>query len=84
MPTTTDEQLMQIEQHGYNKDYIAGRKRVQREAQSLLDEYYLALLPVAMTVEGWSIGDKKINTGDDRCELASRWAKHALKHRPKV
>jgi hypothetical protein len=35
---------------------------------------FLAVLPTAMTVQGWTLGQKKISTGEDRMRLAAAWA----------
>ncbi len=48
----------------------------------MLDRIYLALLPVAMQVQGWTLGDVPISTGDKRVELAIAWARIAYKKRP--
>lgn len=42
---------------------------------------FLAVLPLAMEVQGWRMGDKPISQGNDRVELAAVWADHAVRTR---
>jgi hypothetical protein len=43
---------------------------------------FIAVLPTAMTVQGWKFGEQKISSGDDRSRLAAFWADDAvLEHR---
>lgn len=87
----TDEELKAAERRGYSKGYIAGRrkKRVEqveenwrRERQAFIDKAYIALLPTAMTVDGWKFGDKPVTSRSDRIELVRRWVVEALNKRP--
>lgn len=80
-----------VEKRGYAKGYAAGRHRKQRdisaerhyrEEQAFLDRAYLALLPVAMEAQGWTISDKPVQTTVERITLAVRWARTALRQRP--
>lgn len=87
----TEEQIKSAVQRGYSKGYIAGRRKRRaeqveknriRERQAFIDKAYIALLPIAMTVNNWKIDEKLVTSVDDRIELARRWVNEALKKRP--
>lgn len=72
--------LKTAEQRGYSKGYAAGRRRKHKdisadsrrhEQQAFLDRAYLALLPAAMQVQGWTLDGEKVTTGKQRVHLAS-------------
>ena len=84
------EDLKKEYQRGYSKGYQAGKRNVaksrsyeheRRERQAFYDRAFLAALPFAMEQEGWTRGNKKINTLEDRIRLASETAHDALKQR---
>lgn len=90
MPEAVDA-IAAAEKHGYARGYRAGKHRRQRdidhehhrrEQQALLDRIYVAMLPTAMSAQGWKFGEKPISSMDDRIELARQWAEEALKQRP--
>ena len=71
----------------YQKGYARGRAKTeselkaveqQRTSAELWNDVFLRLLPTAMQVHGWTIGERKITSTADRIELASRWADHAV------
>lgn len=79
------------EKRAYARGYNAGKRRRQREIsderrwreqQAFLDRAFLALLPTAMTVQGWAFGGKTVSSSEDRIRLARIWAEKALKQRP--
>ncbi len=85
--------IKQAEKRGYSRGYVAGRRRraleisqerVRIQRQAMADRIYLALLPVAMTVEGWKIGHDLVSNGEQRTRLAALWTQHAMKNRPLV
>lgn len=79
------------EQRAYSKGYYAGRhnakqqrsvESMRRERQAFLDRAFIALLPVAMTAQGWKFGDQPVNSSKDRIRLAKEWAREAWFQRP--
>lgn len=75
------------EKRGYQRGYVAGRKRLKRDRQAerrqaeydaLWNRCYIALLPAAMQVNGWRIGNKVVNSTSERVDLARRWAYEAV------
>ena len=80
----------------YNKGYAAGRRKTRadlaaqrailtaiRNARgSMWKQVYLSLLPAAMQVQGWRIGDEKVTSGPQRVRLARLWADEAVKNMP--
>jgi len=78
------------EKAAYRKGYQAGvkRKRLmieasvrERKRNALWNRAFITVLPMAMTVDGWTFGGankRPIKTTIDRMELAARWADHAL------
>lgn len=75
------------EKRGYQRGYVAGRKRLKRdrEAERRAAEFaafwnrcYIALLPAAMQVDGWRIGDKLVSSTAERVDLARLWANEAV------
>lgn len=77
------------EKRGYQRGYVAGRKRLKRdrETERRYAEYaafwnrcYIALLPTAMQVNGWRIGDKPVSSTAERVDLARRWTDEATKN----
>ena len=86
-----DKQLKAALDRAYSKGYRAGEKRKQREIsaevarreeQALLDRAFFAVLPTAMTVQGWSYGTVQITSVSDRIKLAKEWAVSAISGRP--
>ena len=82
--------MTKTEQNAYNRGYAAGkrrkardvtRERQERERKAFLDRVFLAVLPAAMTAQGWKFGEKPINTGSDRIKLARHWAREAANKR---
>jgi hypothetical protein len=74
------------EQKAYKRGYAAGRRyakmtrnAMRRDAQqrALWVRLFVALLPKAMASDGWTIGTIKVTTGEQRVELAERWADRA-------
>jgi len=41
------------------------------------EDSFLALLPFAMECQGWKLNERSIHTGEDRIDLAARWADRA-------
>ena len=41
------------------------------------EDSFLAVLPFAMECQGWKLDEKSIHTGEDRIDLATRWADRA-------
>ena len=89
--TRTDEQVAKAKHANYQKGYQAGKARKSRETTAqqkydrdtaFLDRAYLALLPAAMAAQGWSIGEEKISSSQQRVKLAVMWAREALRQRP--
>ena len=83
--------IKEAERRGYTKGYNAGRlwkqnaitqERMRRENQAFMDRAFLAILPVAMNVQGWTFRDRPINSTEDRVLLAAKWAEEAAKQRP--
>jgi hypothetical protein len=64
-PDITDETVARIEAEASQKD-------------ERWNAAYLAILPAAMQVQGWTIGDKKVATAEDRCQLAKLFADEAV------
>ena len=75
------------ETRAYKRGYDAGRKRAQldheaerRSAEAeAWNRCYLALLPAAMQVDGWTIDSKEVSTSEERINLARAWADKAAK-----
>ena len=74
----------------YAKGYAAGKRRKQkdisnerreRERKAFLDRVFIAVLPTAMRVEGWTIGSEKVIDSNQRIKLARIWAKKAADER---
>ena len=72
----------------YEKGYRRGRRRTEQEVERLAHQQshadrwnaaFLALLPTAMLVDGWQLGDKKVVDGEQRVALAAAWADHAVR-----
>lgn len=89
---TDDEK--KAEQRGYSRGYQAGRKRQRleinrereqlrrdREERAFRDRAFLAALPFCMGADGWTIGDKKISSSEERVEFAWRVANRATRKR---
>jgi len=85
----TENENKAAEQRGYSRGYIAGRKRKAREISrenqmrkksAFWQRAFLAALPVAMTRDNWTRGDKPITTVADRTKLATEIADEALNH----
>lgn len=79
-----------IEKRAYARGYAAGRKKAKtirdeahrrRERQAFLDRAFLVALPFAMQQENWKIGEKKIETVEQRVDLAWRIAVKAVEAR---
>lgn len=75
------------EKRAYSRGYNAGRRRLKRErewersnaeANAQWNRCYLALLPAAMQVAGWTLGDKPVNSTADRLRLAVSWTNQAV------
>ena len=78
----------------YSRGYAAGRRKTAAELEqyraladaissargSLWNQAYLALLPAAMQVSDWVIGEEKITSGEQRVRLAKLWADKAVKN----
>ncbi|MEX3614553.1 MAG: hypothetical protein VB141_12570 [Burkholderia gladioli] len=45
------------------------------------DRVFLSVLSTAIAAQGWVIGNKPVTSGDERVELAARWADHAIRVR---
>jgi hypothetical protein len=84
----SDDALKAAEKRGYARGYAAGRARKQaefdrerarRQDQAFLERAFLAALPSCIDATGWKIGDKPINTLDERVDLAWKFAAQALK-----
>lgn len=85
--TDTHDDFKKAERRGYAKGYEAGKRRRPRSTgtesfkerkAAFWQRSYIAILPTAMTVNGWMIGDLKINTAEQRIFMARRWADEAL------
>ncbi len=85
--TDTHDAFKKAERRGYAKGYEAGKRRRPRStgAESFKErkaafwrQAYIAMLPTAMLVQGWSMGDEVAQTGAQRIELATHWATEAL------
>lgn len=81
-------EIESAEKRGYSRGYAAGRRRVQRDRDrqrrkqredALWQRAFLAALPAAITVSGWTRGDTPIATMTDRVDLAARVADRALR-----
>ena len=51
------------------------------DIEAFFDKAYLALLPVAMSQQGWQLDGSVVNTSEQRAALARRWAHIALTER---
>lgn len=83
-----DESIKKAEGRGYSRGYAAGSKRkaltinaerMNRQRAAFWNRAFLALLPAAMLAQNWTLGNKPITSGDDRVDLARRWADKAAK-----
>lgn len=81
------DELKEAEARGYSRGYQAGARRKKRAIDEERREAakrafwlraYLAMLPHAMAVEGWKIGEEPVRSSVQRAELAARWADAAL------
>lgn len=84
------DELKAAEKRAYQRGYEAGQRRKNREVdaekawrarEAFTDRAFLALLPVAMQVDGWTMGGKPVTTSEDRVTLAVQWARRATKAR---
>ncbi|MBN9462267.1 MAG: hypothetical protein J0H00_13725 [Burkholderiales bacterium] len=82
-------EIADVEKRAYARGYSAGcrRARVEMDAKQRLaaanrawDRVFLAVLPVAMAAEGWTIGDSPVHSGEDRIRLAELLADRAFNH----
>lgn len=87
----SDEKIAKAKNLNYQKGYQAGKARKHRDIAAqqkydrdtaFLDRAYLALLPAAMAAQGWTIGEEKITSSQQRIKLAVMWAREALRQRP--
>jgi hypothetical protein len=84
-----DEEVKAIEQRGYARGYAAGRKRLrvdvlqeryQREREAFRRRAFLAVLPSAILMQGWTDGEgKSITTRDARVNFAWNVADYAMR-----
>ena len=81
-------ELKSAEERGYAKGYRAGQKRkkltismeyYRRKRNAFWQRAFLAALPAAFSAQGWTRGDKQLNTIPERMRLASDAADEALK-----
>lgn len=72
----------------YQKGFRAGRKLTAAEVDTYertqpynarWNACYLALLPTAMTVHGWTMGQTSVHTAEQRIDLAKIWADLAVR-----
>lgn len=77
------------EQNGYAKGYNAGlRKKKKKRAESSVrarrdanwDRAFLAALPPCIEQQGWTCGEKLINSLEDRVALAKDFADEAIRY----
>jgi hypothetical protein len=47
------------------------------------EDSFLSIFPFAMQCQGWELGEKIISTGNDRIDLAARWADAAAREHAK-
>lgn len=82
------DEIRKAEKRGYSRGYDAGRRRKQRlvdtekrlaKENAFWQRSFLALLPWAMSAQGWTFGDQPITSSDDRIELARRTADRATR-----
>lgn len=85
--TDTHDAFKKAERRGYAKGYEAGKRRRLRtisveqlaaKKAAFWQRAYIAVLPAAMTVNDWFIGDVKVSKTEQRILLARKWATEAL------
>ncbi|HET6631569.1 MAG TPA: hypothetical protein VFG73_02520 [Rhodanobacteraceae bacterium] len=73
----------------YQRGYNAGKRRLDKEmraereqaqARALWDNAVLASTPYFLACQGWTIGEKRVSTTDDRANLACSYANAVLKY----
>ena len=78
------------ESRAYSRGYAAGKRRtksiiryeqIEADRKRFAEKVFLTMLPVAMQVQGWTIGEEKITNSDQRINLAVIWTKKAVKQR---
>lgn len=83
----TDDAFKEAEKRGYGKGYRAGRRRAARELSweerqekrnAFWREAFLAALPSAIEVQGWTSGGKPVTNLKERTKLARDFANEAL------
>lgn len=75
------------ESRAYSRGYQAGKRRLERDLDNeqrerkrkeRAERIFISILPAAMQVQGWSFGEEKINTTEQRVRLAVVWTKKAM------
>lgn len=83
-----DYEIRKAEKAAYSKGYTAGRRRTVRaisdkqratKENALWQSLFIAALPVAMSITGWSRRNQPITTLEDRTKLATDFANEALR-----
>jgi hypothetical protein len=84
-----DDETRAAEKRGYAKGYVAGQRRKQRalterertkRQNAAWNRAFLAALPSCISAEGWTRGDKPINSLASRTKLAADFADDAIKY----
>ena len=90
MTAKTEDAMKKAKALGYSNGYQAGRRRLEtdmeRESRAaderlFWDAAFLAATPAFIQAQGWTQGETKLISLEQRARLAADWAREALKLR---
>lgn len=68
------------ERSEYSRGYAAGvRARIGDETAKKRQEVFLQMMTIALSVDGWKIGEELVRTTEQRVYLAERWTDLAMR-----
>ena len=68
------------ERSEYSRGYAAGlRTKMDNEAAKRRQDVFLRMLEIALSANGWKIGEQPITSTEQRVDLAERWTDLAMR-----